>query len=600
MGRKSKAKKLIRQQMEVTEAEKALKLNKKKSKKEAEVLNEDVAKKPRFKINKKKFFGGVLALIMLAILVAVGYLIFEKAFRAEPIAKLLPADSTVALVEINTDFDHTQLNKTFKLLQNHPEYSKESLIKFAETFFSLVYETDVKPWLGREVGLAYMNSAKETNVVYQLYFAEVLSQTNVEKFLQRYTPTENVYTGNKTYSVKLPGGIVYITFLDNYLVASSNEQAIFQLIDGQNSSNQKLYSTAQYRKVDDNLPLNRTAFFYVNFDQLSDNFLHLLPFINPTGVSISMAKPLLKAFDSEGAALIALDNDFAVQSFLTLHTNNSSNSSYLSFEKKYDASLAAYLPKNTLALWGGEDLEVELQKMLSTFAGGDDSSQMLIDQILQNYTQKYFGQDTSFKDDILPLFKNEFALSIEKTDNKNIYKLIFGLDSAQTDTVKIHQLASNFASYGGVFEPTVVEHTLPDGTVGKEIIAAPEEITKDESAYQNTTIYELKMGKQNWSLYYSVVNSFAVICNDLDSIKATIDLMQGQGESLSSTSTFTNDIKPVIKGSDEVSFFDLNGILPLIFKKNAIPPALGMMTTFSSGKNYFDDGVVTINYLHIK
>jgi hypothetical protein len=591
MGRKSKAKKLNRQQIEAGENEKELKNSKKKSKEES---------KPRFKINKKKLFGGVLAIIMLAILVSVGYLIFERAFRAEPIAKFLPADSTVALVEINTNFDHTQLNKTFKLLEKYPEYSKESLIKFAETFFNLVYETDVKPWLGREVGIAYINSAKETNVVYELYFAEVLSQTNVEKFIQRYTPTENIYTGNKIYNVKLPGGTEYITFLNNYFVASPSEQAIFQLIDSQNSTNQKLYFTPQYRKVDNNLPLNRTAFLYLNFDQISDNFLHKIPFLNSTGVSIAMVKPLLTGFDSEGAALIALDNDFAIQTFLTLKGDTSNASSYLSFEKKYSASLAAYLPKNTLAFWGGEDFEAELQKTLSTFAGSNEGSQMLVDQVLQSYTQKYFGQDTTFKDDILPLLKNEFALSIEKETDKNIYKVIFGLESVQTDTVKIHQLASNFASFGGVFEPKVVEHTLPDGTVGREIVAAPEEIMKLESSYQDTTIYELKMGKQNRSIYYSVINDLAIICNDLASIKTSMDLVKGQGESLSSTERFINDIKPVIKGSDEVSFFDFDGILPLVFKKDTLPPFLSIMSSFSSGKNYFDDGVVTINYLHIK
>jgi hypothetical protein len=141
---------------------------------------------------------------------------------------------------------------------------------------------------------------------------------------------------------------------------------------------------------------------------------------------------------------------------------------------------------------------------------------------------------------------------------------------------------------------------LPDGTVGREIVAAPEEITKIENSYNDTMIYELKMGKQNWSVYYAIVNDFAVICNDLDSIKVTVDLMKGNGESLISTERFSSNIQPVIKGSDEVSFFDLEGILPLIFKQKVIPPALGMISSFSSGKNYFEDGVVTINYLHIK
>ncbi|MBI5754422.1 DUF3352 domain-containing protein [Candidatus Peregrinibacteria bacterium] len=591
MGKKSKAKKLLRQQMEAANAEKELKKGKNKPKKKEE-------KKIHFRINKKKIFGGILVLIMLAILVAVGYLIFERAFRAQPIAKFLPSESTVALLEINTNFDHTQLNKTFELLKNHPDYSKEKLIGYIEKLFNLNYEIDLKPWLGREAGVAYLNSAKDTNAVYTLFFAEVLSQNNVEKFLQKYSPVENVYIGNKTYAIKFPAGMTYVTFVGDYLFAGTNEQAIFQVIDAQNSTTEKLYATEKYRKVDNNLPLNRTAFVFFNFDQLSDGFLHELPFMDK--ISMITIKPFIKSFDAEGLALVALNKDFAIQTFLTLHSTNSNNSSYLSFEKKYNADLADYLSKDTLAFWGGRNLEAELQKTVSAFTGGQDSNRLIVDQILQAYTQRYFGQSTIFKDDILPLFKNEFAFAVEKLNNKNVYKFIFELDSAQTDAVKLHQLANNFASYGGIFEPKVVEHTLPDGTVGKEIVAAPEEITKNESNYAGTTIYELKMGKENWSLYYTVIGNLAIITNDPDSLKLSMDLTKSNGASLSSTGQFSEDIKPIIKGSDEVSYFDFDNILPLIFNKQDLPPILDIVSSFSSGKNYFDDGVVSINYLHIK
>lgn len=591
MGRKSKAKKILRQQIEATEAEKELNKSKKKSKKKE-------GKFPRLQINKKKFFGGILAMIMLAILFAVGYLIFEKAFRAQPIAKFLPSESTIAILEVNTNFDHTQLNKTFELLGNHPEYSKEKLIGHAEKLLNLNYEVDLKPWLGRAAGVAYLNSAKDTNAVYPIFFAEVLSQSNVEKFLQKYSPTESVYIGNNTYTIKLASGTTYITFLGDYFFASSHEQAVFQLIDGQNSANKKLYSTEKYRKVDNNLPLNRTAFLFLNFDQLNDAFLHQLPFMDK--VSMVMVKPLLKSFDAEGLALVALNKNFAIQTFLTLNSDSFNNSSYLSFEKKYTARLTDYLSKDTLAFWGGQNLESQLQRMISTFLGGENSSQTIVYQILQTYIEKYFGQSTNFKDDILPLLKNEIAFAVEKSGNKNIYKLVFELDSTQTDTVKIHQLADNFASYGGVFEPKVVEHTLPDGTIGKEIIAAPEEIIKSDMNYDGTTIYELKMGKQDWSVYFTIIEKLVFISNDVDSLKLSMDLVKSKGQSLSSSSQFIEEIQPVINGSEEVSYFNLNGVLPLIFKQKELPPVLDIISSFTSGKNYFNDGVVSINYLHIK
>lgn len=599
MGRKSKAKKILREQTQAMEEEKQLAKAKKKSKKTAEKVSTDgEPRKLRFKINKKKLFGGILALIMLAILGAVAYLIFEKAFRAEPIAKFLPAESTVAILEVNTNFDHAQLNKSFELLKNNPAYSKEKLISYAEKLFNFNYEADLKPWLGREAGIAYLNSAKDNNAAYPIFFAEVMSKVNVEKSLQKFSPKENIYTGTKTYSITLPSGPASLTFIGDYLFVSPQEQAIFQLLDSQNSSTPKLYSTDKYRRVDNNIPLNRTAFIFLNFDQLSDAFLHQLPFLDR--VSMVTIKPFIRSFDSEGAALIALNKDFSIQTFLTLHSNNSGNASYFSFEKKYSASLANYLSKDTLALWGGQNLESEIQKTVSTFAGGEDSSQMIVDQILQTYTQRYFGQSTNFKEDILPLLKKEFAFAVETQGNENVYKLIFELDSAQSDSVKLQQLAKDFASYGGIFEPKVVEHTLPDGTIGKEIVAAPEEITRNETSYNDTTIYELKMGKQNWSIYYTIIDDIAIISNNIDSIKLSMDLRRSKGESLSSTPQFKEDIEPVIKGSDEVSYFDLSKILPLIFKQKDLPPLLDIIYSFSSGKNYFEDGVVSINYLRIK
>ena len=108
-------------------------------------------------INRKALFGGVLTTIMLVILVSVGYLLFQKAFRAQPIAKLLPEDDVIMVLEINTNLDHNQLLKTFGLLKNHPQYSKEKLIEKIENQFIVDYESDLKNWFGRAAGVVVLN-----------------------------------------------------------------------------------------------------------------------------------------------------------------------------------------------------------------------------------------------------------------------------------------------------------------------------------------------------------------------------------------------------------------------------------------------------------
>ena len=119
MGRKSSAKKKRRAEKKTENIKekkkgffKKLKTSKSKKTKKKEPKKTTKKKQRKLKISKKQIFAGTLTLIMLTILVAVGYLLFQKAFKPRPIAKLLPADNTIAIVEINSNFDHHQLTKT--------------------------------------------------------------------------------------------------------------------------------------------------------------------------------------------------------------------------------------------------------------------------------------------------------------------------------------------------------------------------------------------------------------------------------------------------------------------------------------------------------
>ncbi len=176
MGRKSKAKKEKRETRSEEERKRKEKKpgifakfkkkesNKKAAAKKTTTKKTTTKKAPKIKITRKQILGGLLTLIMLTILISVGFLLFEKAFKPRPIAQILPADNTVAIIEINSNFNHNQLAKTFALLENHEEYSKEKLIEYVEEKFLINYETEIEPWLGRVVGLAIIKSDEREKV----------------------------------------------------------------------------------------------------------------------------------------------------------------------------------------------------------------------------------------------------------------------------------------------------------------------------------------------------------------------------------------------------------------------------------------------------
>lgn len=592
MGRKSKAKKIIREVLkEKDQIEKNGLLKKLIGKKPKKNSSDD----QQGAFDKRTIFGIGITILMVGFLVIFGYLIFQKAFRAKPIAKILPADSVVALAELNTNFDHNQLRKTFNLLSKKENYTQQKIISRIENTLKINFDSEVKNWLGRQAGIALIDNPE--NALVEVYFLEFTNRQNLENFLQKYQPQKTSHNNSLIYK---GNNSLFFTMLDSYLLISRDLETLKFLLDQNTSSTPKLYNSSSYRRIDNNLPLSRTAFFYIDFSKITDAFFKKYPLLSEKGLSKDILNPFLKLLQAQGMVLVAMDEHFAIQSFLSLDEKVSENAQYLGFQEKYSAKLSNYLKNDLLLFWGGQNFENQLSRFLEILSSGNKSTLLIFDNLLQNYTEKYFGRDINFKEDILPLFDQEFAFAIEDFDNKVSYKILIELNSPQSDGLNIQQLANNFATEGAVFAPKIVEHTLPDGTISKEIIAIPEEIEKLESKYQSFTIFELKIGKQNWSVYYTILDDLAVIGSSIEAVKNTIDLYQNNSTSLRNSELFTSQIEPLIKSSDEVSYFNLQKINKLILKETTIPEPFSLINSVTSGRNYFQDGIVTINFLSLK
>lgn len=568
MGRKSNAKKIIREVVK----EKAQKEKGKKAKSQVVKTVEPpvVETKPRpefkkiFKQHRQKFTISA-TVILGAFLIFFAYCLLQRAFRPVDIAKFLPEDSVVAFVTINTDERHDQHLKAVNLLKD-TAYSKEYFIDYIQDRTSYNFETDIRPWLGRQAGLALL---KDPNNQLQTYiFAEFRSSELVAPFLQKFPDAAFL--------------------LDDYLVFGPENSLKKQIQKPQNP----LIDSKQYRRTIDHLPFNQAAFAYIDFRNVSADILKKVPFLNSAKLSFNELRPLLNTLHSEGLSLRALDQNFALQTYLALSDETLDQGSNLKSRQNYHGELLKLLDQNTIALWAGENLENRLRVLLEILTGGNQNNAALFDKLVEQYTRKYFGPAVNFNQDILPLLRKEFAFAIEEIDGKKSYKFLLEVSFPAKDAERLHQIANSFASMGAVFEPQIVEHTLPDGTIAKEIVAIPEKILKEQSTYQDHTIYELKMGSQGWGIYYTLVDDIAIFSDNKASLQHSLDLLADNKNSLTSTTTYDNIIAPTLRQADELTYLNFEKI-------PNIKPLSDLLKTFSGGNAYFEGGIMSINYFDL-
>jgi len=83
-------------------------------------------------------------------------------------------------------------------------------------------------------------------------------------------------------------------------------------------------------------------------------------------------------------------------------------------------------------------------------------------------------------------------------------------------------------------------------------------------------------------------------------VETSLDLLEDNQKSLKNSADFLSQIDPVLKSSDEVSYFKVSKIVDGYFSDSIYAPIFQSIDSFSSGRNYFNDGVVTTNYLKVQ
>ncbi|PKL36578.1 hypothetical protein CVV38_01605 [Candidatus Peregrinibacteria bacterium HGW-Peregrinibacteria-1] len=520
----------------------------------------------QFKISNT--LGIVISILALAFLTIYGYLIVITIFQPQSIAKILPENHTVAFFELHHSIENPNSDKTFDLLQNHPLYSREAIISHIESTLDIDYSTQVKPWIGPKIGAAIIKNPSQgtANI---LYFAQIKNQ----QLATELYPTET----NNYYSA----------VFSDYLLISSDQSTLDNILD---ENQTRLYTTPKFRRINTNLPINKTGFIYLDY-QLIDNTVY-----NQLKLPFETIAPIFSRLGTEGIAIVSLDDKFLLQNFTALTPHSNGDTNLFTIPEQYTASMTSLLPSDTILFWGATNLDHQIRRFLESLMNQEISSD--INQVIDLQISQLLGNNLDYQTDLLPLIANEFSFSIEIHQNQPQLKAIIQIDEEKQPTLQ--NIINKIVILSSQSQTQRISKTLPDGTYAEEIVLIEPQLFTTNSKYRNFSISTTTTTADDFSMHTTTIDDFTIISPEIALIHSSIDTHLSPQDSLANSAEFKLTTESLIGNIDQLTYYKIDDLLPLIMQNSEIQKYFQGLSALSSGKSYLNDGVTTQSYLTVE
>lgn len=563
----------------------------------------DPIKKENFK---RRLVGLLIGLVGIFLLLFVIFYTVSRVFRPMDFAEMLPKDSTIALMQINVNSSHEQVRRFYNTLNKYEKYHPVSITNMLNETFDFDFDSEVKPWLNRQVGFAIIDKSKGEYST--LFFVETRDRGAAIDFMksrglesQEDYLLDDEYKGEKIYRHALSESFNFIT-LNNYLILSEDQEALKTILDVTKSSELRLVNNSDYQKVSQNLPITTLAYAYVDIAKLIEFLKQNEEFMSQKGRELLAFEPFLKIYKAYGFTAMIENNNIAIQTFTGIDKGYLEGKDLLNFDSKFKAEFLSMLPGDVKAYAGGLDLTKQFQRYSEIFGVGGEVSYLIFEGALRSLKSDYFGNEIDLEEDLFPLLQKEYLFAVTGDEDDHATTVILGLKDPIRDKDKINNIAESFVRKSAMLAPKVVEVELEDGTKAEEIVTSEESIKKGEEEYHGYLINSLDLGEPNWGIYYILLDDKLIITTKLDSMKQIIDLFIDSSGNFRSTEIFRENLTPVMRTSDELIFFDIQYLVKNFMDEipEEFGPFLEPFSHISIGKNYFKDGISTINYIKIK
>lgn len=361
--------------------------------------------------SREKWIAIMLVVVSLIMLGWAAIISWGQLTKPKSLSLFLPKE-TIAMAEINTDFDHQQWRNFAELSEKGTQNQSSHIPKITDlitslnTALSIDFANDVYPWLSRRVGVALLSDLRPA------LFLEVRNEQKALEYFQRRRLQgtegrfeEKVYRGvtMRQYVSSSPFAIMK---LGRYLVIAGDEKTAREIIDASKDKSGTLYSQYAFQRTSSALGGDNLGFFYGK-----PGYLKTLTNTRSLPETVSMESSLTYVLAGEGISIKALEEVVAIEHLALFNDETRKAKIFIKMPQKYQANLAEYFSPETEYFIGGINMP-EVVKKFSLLSASKNVSPEAMEMALKTKLESWFQGKLS-QQELEGLTRHEYAVGID-------------------------------------------------------------------------------------------------------------------------------------------------------------------------------------------
>lgn len=535
----------------------------------------------------------LLIIIMAGMILMGAFLFYLLWFMAtnRSVTHLLPADRTTAFFELED-------------LNLQPRLDAETVLEltgFSATLNQMmgVETKDFQDRLAQgRLGLALVRGDNGVNELV-FFFRQRSTKALLSFFESLGTDGEQLITSGEKpdviYSYPKSQRFVF-SFVGPYLFVANQPDVIRSIQAVYHGQDFSLHEEPAFKKSLANLPRQTWGRGYLDMESL---------FFGDDTTLSQITAPLKHLANQFSITIRKQPNGFKFNTLLSTSPELLSLNKGFRDDTPFAYSLTEYIASPNTALYiGGANLGAEWQNTLDTISELNPSYGIIMEGIVRAQVNRIFGEDVSLRNDLYPLFENEYALLAEHLEGDQLgLKLILRHNDRNFAKVKLEKLLEGFETLAAQFAPKLKIITLPDGTESRELVADSSRLQEGTDRYHGYDIKCLDVKDSAYGFCYAITEELVVMANHPDTIKETIDLITTSKFTLAQSQSFRQTLNNLSVVSDEITYLQLD-LTNELLKNTKLGLLTGsLMDSFEAVtwiKHYFNDGVSTEGFLLLK
>jgi len=478
--------------------------------------------------------AGLVALVVVAVVLATSG---GEEPPATGAAAIVPGDA-LAYVHVSIDPARPAVKRGLALAERFPDYPllREQVLSRLGAIASgsanagtVNFDTDIRPWLGREAALALLNTVGST--AGSLIVLDVASQMGAKRFLARFPPAAQ--TSYRSAQINEFRGGTAIAFVSHYLAIgqTASVQAAIDVAGGHGAS---LQSSSAYRRASAGEPDGRVVDAYASVDGVRR-------VLAPAGGLVGALGALLyqPALDGVSISITPRGADANV----TVHSVLDPKLAKLGARRSFSPALPTTMPSAAMLALDLQRLDQVAPRLLSAGAAGGLGGR--IGPLLHRLGGALQAEGVDVQRDILSLFDGESLVGIVPASGGSGRPALVVVAPTRNEARTRTALAALEAPLAGLFPP-------PAGNAPGQAPVFNDRVVAGVTAHQLVLTAGLELD-------YAVFDNKVVVSTDLQGIAA----VRNHARSLTANPSYQQTLGNRPERVSSLLFLDFSQLLSL-------------------------------------